>query len=64
MFYVLLPFAAIGALVVLALFLRLSGFKGLKMELEFHKPPELMKSDVHLAKSSQSLLRNGHDSYK
>ena len=62
MLYILLPFAVIGALLVFAVILRLSGFKGFKMELEFHKPPELMESsDVHLAKSSRSLLRNRHD---
>jgi hypothetical protein len=36
MLYVLLPFAVIGALLVFAVILRLSGFKGVKMEVEFH----------------------------
>ena len=62
MLYVLLPFAVIGALLVFAVILRLSGFKGFKMELEFHNPAELIESsDVHLAKSSRSFLRNRHD---
>jgi hypothetical protein len=61
--YVVYVLAAIGGLFLLALFLRLSGFKGFYFGCEFHKPNELKDpSEVHLANGSQtsrSLLRNG-----
>ena len=59
MIYVLLTFAAIGALFLLAIVLRLSGFKGLYVGLEFHQPKELKESsEDRLAKSSRSVQRN------
>lgn len=63
MLYVVYALAGIGGLFLLALFLRLSGFKGFYFGCEFHKPNELKdSSEVHLANDSQpsrSLLRNG-----
>lgn len=53
----LLAFAIVGALAVLAVFLRLSGFKRFYVGFEFHNPKELGESsDAHLAKSSSPLL--------
>jgi hypothetical protein len=52
--------AVVGALTVLAVFLRLSGFKGLYMGVEFHdKQRDLSESsEAHLASDSRPLLRN------
>ena len=56
----LVAFAIVGAVFLLAVFLRLSGFKGFYFGLEFHKPKELRESsDVHLSKPSGPLMGNG-----